>query len=133
MYANEIPPDRSKCISQLILEICQCLPWQYNSQVERLTCNDQETVNCSVSVRNLWKSVGGNCETAVKVTKQMFRISYGYNQNQGDDDLVDNISTAPAISKLVQLEDKGNDTEKSKDADTKKSESYDEAISRYGE
>ena len=47
--------------------------------------------------------------------------------------MVDNISTAPAISKLVQLEDKGNDTEKSKDADTKKSESYDEAISRYGE
>ena len=75
MYANEIPPDRSKCISKLILEICQCLPWQYNSQVERLTCNDLETLNCSVSVRNLWKSVGGNCETAVKVTKQMFRIS----------------------------------------------------------
>ena len=55
MYANEVPPDRSKCISQLILEICQCLPWQYNSQVERLTCNDQETLNCSMSVRNLWK------------------------------------------------------------------------------
>ena len=67
------------------------------------------------------------------VVKQMFRISYGYNQNQGDDDLVDNISTAPANSKLVQLEDKGNDTEKSKDADTKKSELYDEAISRNGE
>ena len=39
--------------------------------------------------------------------------------------MVDNISTAPANSKLVQLEDKGNDTEKSKDADTKKSELYD--------
>ena len=37
----------------------------------------------------------------------MFRISYGYNQNQGDDDLVDNISTAPANSKVVQLKDKG--------------------------
>ena len=47
--------------------------------------------------------------------------------------MVDNISTAPANSKLVQLEDKGNDTEKSKDADTKKSELYDEAISRNGE
>ena len=47
---------------------------------------------------------------------------------------MDNISTAPANSKVVQLTDKGmEDTEKSKDADTKKSESYDAAISRYGE
>ena len=40
------------------------------------------------------------------VVKQMFRISYGYNQNQGDDDLVDNISTAPANSMVVQLKTK---------------------------
>ena len=65
----------------------------------------------------------------------MFRISYGYNQNQGDDDLVDNISTAPANSKVVQLKDKGyGKTQKNPKMQTLKSLNHMmKLLSRYGE
>ena len=67
------------------------------------------------------------------VVKQMFRISYGYNQNQGDDDLVDNISNAN--SNVVQLKDKGyGKTQKNPKMQTLKSLNHMmKLLSRYGE
>ena len=49
------------CKQKLTFGICQCLPWQLNRRVETVTCSGQESLNCSLSVTDLWLSVGGHC------------------------------------------------------------------------
>ena len=56
-----IDTDLEPCKQKLTLGICQCLPWQLNRRLERVTCSGQESLNCSLSVTDLWLSVGGHC------------------------------------------------------------------------
>ena len=60
-HLPSIETDTEPCKRRLTFDICQCLPWQMNQRVERVTCSGQESLNCSLSVRDLWLSVGGHC------------------------------------------------------------------------
>ena len=62
------------CKSNLISEICECLPWEQNYQIETDFCTGDKSLNCSKSVEHVWDSVGGNCEAAVKVSKKRYRM-----------------------------------------------------------
>ena len=59
-----VETDTEPCKRELTFGVCGCLPWQLNQRVERLTCFGQESLNCSLSVRDLWLSVGGHCRSA---------------------------------------------------------------------
>ena len=56
--------DTDPCKRELTFGICGCLPWQLNQRVDRITCAGKESLNCSLSVRDLWLSVGGHCRSA---------------------------------------------------------------------
>ena len=57
-----------KCLRSLVVSVCDCLPWQHNSDHLQPVCAGQINLNCSQSVSRLWWSVGADCSSATQLT-----------------------------------------------------------------
>ena len=75
---------RRKCLRRLMVSVCDCLPWQQNSDHLQPVCAGQISLNCSQSVSRLWWSVGGDCSTAVQLTVQLLRVQVEEGEVCGD-------------------------------------------------